>query len=240
MNELINITEKDGEHLLNARDLHNALDVGRDFSSWIKGRIEKYEFVENKDYFCSPNLGSKNCESENFCSPDLASKKGENRGGHNKIEYFLTLTMAKELAMVEDNEKGRAVRRYLISVEDKFKEMVVSGSLPVSAELNDRLTRIESMLEELKAGQKQISTSNIQDITEPKSAMLHFGAKHLLVTGKDSDFVEVDVLFKFFRSIYTVDVDSRKFMYEFPLLFVDVRLDTSRKNKALFRGCMLK
>jgi len=57
MNDLINIKviQKDfnGEkkRFVNARELHKWLGVGRDFSNWIKDRIDKYEFVEDLDYF---------------------------------------------------------------------------------------------------------------------------------------------------------------------------------------------
>ncbi len=40
--------------------LHKELKVGKDFTTWIKGRINKYEFIENDDYkFCSPKRGAK-------------------------------------------------------------------------------------------------------------------------------------------------------------------------------------
>lgn len=64
MNDLINIKviQKDfnGEkkRFVNARELHNWLKVGRDFSTWIKDRIEKYDFTENLDYFIAfPQFG---------------------------------------------------------------------------------------------------------------------------------------------------------------------------------------
>ena len=50
MNELIKIesAEIGGETIqtCNARDLHTKLGVGKDFSTWIKDRIEKYGFEE--------------------------------------------------------------------------------------------------------------------------------------------------------------------------------------------------
>ena len=57
MTELINIKviqkEIDGDkkRFVNARELHQWLGVGRDFSNWIKDRIAKYDFMENLDYF---------------------------------------------------------------------------------------------------------------------------------------------------------------------------------------------
>ncbi len=42
---------------VNARDLHAFLEVGKDFSSWIKDRIEKYEFIENQDFVVFTQTG---------------------------------------------------------------------------------------------------------------------------------------------------------------------------------------
>lgn len=107
MNELIKLgSSKVGEgevQTVNARDLHAFLEVGKDFSTWIKDRIEQYGFVENQDFVCSPILVS------------------EGRGGHNRKDYHLTLDMAKELAMVERNEKGKQARQYFLECERRAK-----------------------------------------------------------------------------------------------------------------------
>lgn len=50
INELIPIQENNGQRAVNARDLHAFLQVGKDFSNWIKGRVDKYDFVEGKDF----------------------------------------------------------------------------------------------------------------------------------------------------------------------------------------------
>ncbi|WP_349934562.1 antA/AntB antirepressor family protein [Acetobacter sp. A11-2] len=86
---------------VNARDLHTGLQVRRDFSNWIKGRVSRFGFVEHQDFESYADLSS----------PDLASPKA--RAQETK-EYRLTLDMAKELSMVENNEKGRLARRYFI------------------------------------------------------------------------------------------------------------------------------
>jgi phage anti-repressor protein len=93
------------EQCVNARDLHHFLDVGRDFSNWVKARIEEYQFVEGQDFI--------------VCSPKRATKQ---RGGSNRLDYFLTLEMGKELSMIENNDKGRKVRRYFIECERRAKQ----------------------------------------------------------------------------------------------------------------------
>ncbi|AGF74147.1 anti-repressor protein [Bartonella australis AUST/NH1] len=83
---------------VNARDLHAFLEIGKDFSNWIKDRISKYEFTEGSDYTLT------------------LAKIGERQNVVLK-EYHLSLNMAKELSMVERNEKGRQARQYFIECE---------------------------------------------------------------------------------------------------------------------------
>ncbi len=90
------------EQLVNARELWQALGVGKDFSNWIKDRIEKYGFKEGIDF-----------------SPVLAKSSG----GRPATEYILRLDTAKEIAMVENNEMGRTIRRYLIEVEKRYHSL---------------------------------------------------------------------------------------------------------------------
>jgi len=106
MNELIKIENKNGIETVNARELHEFLEVGKDFTNWIKDRIEKYDFKDGVDY--------------TTCSPNLAT---EIHGGHNKKEYYISLDMAKELSMVENNDKGKEARKYFIEVEKAAKQM---------------------------------------------------------------------------------------------------------------------
>lgn len=77
---------------IDARILHKELKVGKDFTTWLKGRISKYEFVENEDWKLDlPNLANQN-----------------SRGGDRKSKiYSLTLNMAKELSMVEKIRNSR-------------------------------------------------------------------------------------------------------------------------------------
>lgn len=61
MNDLIKVeVHGDGVQTCNARDLHAFLEVGRDFTSWIKARIEKYQFVDGEDFTTSTDLRSPN------------------------------------------------------------------------------------------------------------------------------------------------------------------------------------
>ncbi|EGC6661737.1 phage antirepressor Ant [Escherichia coli] len=93
--------------LVNARDLHSFLGVGRMFAHWVKERIAEYGFVESLDYIL-------------ICQNGQTKGRG---GDRRRKDYHLTLDTAKELAMVERNEKGRQIRRYFIECEKKLRNI---------------------------------------------------------------------------------------------------------------------
>jgi phage anti-repressor protein len=90
--------------MCDARALHTYLEVGKVFASWFAERVEKFGFEENQDFI----FASQNGEAKN-----------EGRGGHNRKDYHLTLNMAKELGMLENNDKGRSIRKYFIEMEQR-------------------------------------------------------------------------------------------------------------------------
>lgn len=103
MNELISIKKQlisnTEVNAVNARELHQFLEVETRFDTWISRRISEYDFVINSD----------------FCT--ILSKSN---GGRPAAEYFISLDMAKELSMVERNEKGKQARKYFIECEKKL------------------------------------------------------------------------------------------------------------------------
>lgn len=123
---------------VDARALHQALEVKRDFSNWIKARIEKYGFVQNQDYEKSSMIPS---------SPKMAN--GDFKGLRTPFEYRLSLDMGKELAMVENNERGRMVRRYFIECERRLLE-TPAPALPALSTVEGRRT-LNSLVREWAA-----------------------------------------------------------------------------------------
>lgn len=104
MNEIINITtatiNNEEVNAVNARDLWKFLESQQEFANWIKNRIKEYGFEEGKDFLI------------------ILSKSH----GRPRKDYAITLDMAKELAMVENNEQGKKARRYFIEVEKQYRE----------------------------------------------------------------------------------------------------------------------
>jgi phage anti-repressor protein len=144
MNELIKIGESGkGTLVVNARDLHAYLGVGQDFSNWLKARLRKYGFQEGVDYariFYDID-GKKISLAKN-------GESNESQFEHVfRIEYALTLDCAKEIAMVQNNDKGRELRKYFIEVEKKYKAKellalqpaIIPAKLYSISEVADRL-----------------------------------------------------------------------------------------------------
>lgn len=121
MNDLIKIQPQaiGGQTIetVNARDLHGFLESRQDFSDWIKNRIQQYGFAEGVDYLI-----------HKFMDNPL--------GGRPTIDYHISIDMAKELAMVERNDKGRQARQYFIECERRLKQPATPVMLsPVESDL---------------------------------------------------------------------------------------------------------
>lgn len=133
---LIPISENNGKRAVSARDLHTFLESKQEFANWIKNRIEKYDLVENVDYV----VFDKSVKNPN--------------GGRPQIEYALTIDAAKELSMVEGNEKGKQARRYFIACEKKLTELAAPSYM-----IEDPIKRAEKWIEEQKQ-LKQLAAEN--------------------------------------------------------------------------------
>ena len=104
--------------LIDARILHQQLKSGRQFTDWIKNRIEDFGFKPGEDFFTELRKTS----------------------GRPAMEVHLTIDMAKELSMLERNEIGRAMRRYFILKEKESRKPVINFE-PLAGFKLDEFTR---------------------------------------------------------------------------------------------------
>ncbi|EHP0949114.1 antA/AntB antirepressor family protein [Campylobacter coli] len=120
----------------NAREIFCFLKIDTQFSIWLERRILHYNFIENQDYII-----------------ELVYTKGRPRK-----EYYVTLDMAKELCMVENNEKGRQARRYFIECEKRLKnleaeqmqKLAFRQSLGYKSQLKQQKQKYENEIKALK------------------------------------------------------------------------------------------
>ncbi|EHO1594135.1 antA/AntB antirepressor family protein [Campylobacter coli] len=120
----------------NAREIFQFLNSEQEYSNWIKNRISHYNFIENQDYII-----------------ELVYTKGRPRK-----EYYVTLDMAKELCMVENNEKGRQARCYFIECEkrlknleqEKMQKLAFHQSLGYKSQLKQQKEKYENKIKALQ------------------------------------------------------------------------------------------
>ena len=135
MNELIQISSAivggNESETVNARDLHVFIESSQDFSTWIRKRVKQYGFEEGKDYLLHKIV------------EQVPHQGGARTSG--RTEYIITLDMAKELAMVERNVKGKAVREYFIACERKVQDDLRLQNQQMQAMLPDmeRMAELE-------------------------------------------------------------------------------------------------
>jgi phage anti-repressor protein len=102
-----------GAQLVDGRALHRFLEVDARFNDWIARRLADYDFCEGEDFY------------------SVLSKKGK---GRPSMEYQLTLDMAKELSMIERNDKGKQARRYFIECEKRLHKVAPSDAMTIMAQ----------------------------------------------------------------------------------------------------------
>lgn len=116
MNELFNVTTNGDKLTLSARELHKELNVTDRFTRWFE-RMGKYGFEENIDF------------------TSVKSSTLVNNGATRELQdYQITLDMAKEIAMLQRNEKGKQIRKKLIELEKAWNspEKVMARALDIA------------------------------------------------------------------------------------------------------------
>ena len=125
MNEIIKIENKNGIETVNAYELYEFLEIKSKFADWIKNKIKQYDFKENTDFI-------------------KVSKKLETSGGlQTGIEYHISISMAKDLSMVENNKKGKQAREYFKNCEKALKNVQLNIAEIVAAEIKKQLKTVK-------------------------------------------------------------------------------------------------
>ena len=120
MNELLKIDTSNAERItVSARDLYEFLEATERFNSWFD-RMKQYGLTEGEDF--NP-LKSLRVQTEG------------NREVQREVDdYQLTIDTAKQIAMLQRNEKGTQARKYFIQVENAWNspEKVMARALEIA------------------------------------------------------------------------------------------------------------
>ena len=177
INELIPIQENNGSKAVNARDLHSFLESKQDFSNWIKGRINKYDFVEGKDFetlYFDYKGNLLNIRHNNFI------ESGNQQV--SKIEYALSIGMAKELSMLENNERGKQARKYFIACEENKRELSRKELLLIALQAEEDKERLQLELQHKQLALEVKSQENevLKNTVTTQAPMVEYVATTLL------------------------------------------------------------
>ncbi|HGN4732224.1 TPA: phage antirepressor KilAC domain-containing protein [Streptococcus pyogenes] len=129
MNHLINVTlNENQEPVVSGRDLHKVLEIKTQYTKWLE-RMSEYGFVENEDFMA------------------ISQKRLTAQGNQTEYtDHVLKLDMAKEIAMLQRNEKSKEVRKYFIQVEKDFNspEKIMARALLMA---DKKVHKLESQIE---------------------------------------------------------------------------------------------
>lgn len=129
-NELVPVYETStGEKVVYGSELHAVLEVKTPYKDWSTRRLNDIDAIENEDF-----------QAAQICAPS----------GQTKKDHIIKLDSAKEMAMLERNEKGKQVRRYFIQVEKKYKEKLKPKIPQTYLEALKELVAVEEEKERLQ------------------------------------------------------------------------------------------
>lgn len=128
MNNLINITlNENQEPVVSGRQLHETLGIKTEYKKWFS-RMTEYGFNENEDFL------------------KVTQKCLTSSTGQNATDHIIKLDMAKEIAMIQRTDKGKAVRQYFIQVEKDFNspEKIMARALLMA---DKKVHKLEAQIE---------------------------------------------------------------------------------------------
>lgn len=137
MNDIIKVNYNTDQPTVSARELHEFLEVKDPYRNWFP-RMCEYGFEESKDF-------------RTFLC--------ETSGGRPKHDAEITIDMAKELCMLQRNERGKQARQYFLQLERDWNspEKVMARALQIA----------EKKINTLSA---ELSKATVQNtIMQPKS-----------------------------------------------------------------------
>jgi len=153
MNELIKIEVKDGQQLASGRELHKFLEIGTEYMKWFS-RMINYGFVENVDFI----VIVKNDEDDTAFG-----------GIRKSTDHLIKLNMAKEISMLQRNEKGKEARTYFIKCEEAWNspEMILARANQIQSRMiEDYAKKIEVLENKIQEDKPKVEFYN--DVTDSK------------------------------------------------------------------------
>ena len=198
MNELIKIEMNENQEIIvSGRELHKGLGVESRYNDWFK-RMLKYGFEENLDYIA------------------ITQKKVTAQGNETTyIDHVIKLDMAKEICMLQRNDKGKKFRKYFIECEKRLKEQQLP-QLTRKEELQLQLFSEDSL--EVVNAHKELVKIEVEEATKPLLGKIEEEKQEIINSGIVSENEFAD---------YEKDWYGQSFLRIAPVVSIEEKLDES-------------
>lgn len=211
-NELVPVYETStGEKVVYGSELHEVLGVKSRYREWIDRRLNDIEALENED----------------FQGAEISAPSGQTRKDH-----IIKLDTAKEMAMLERNEKGKQVRRYFIQIEKKYKSAVSTAQ-----ELSPQLQLLINMeLEQKRQAEK------LEEVEGKMDSIREVVALSPTQWRKDTSSLinKIALSMGGYEHIRVVREESYKLLEQRMGVALNIRLTNKKKTMALNGICKSK
>lgn len=130
MNEILTINYESGEPTVSARDLHEKLNIGTQYTKWFE-RMAEYGFSENVDFQA------------------ISQKRLTAQGNETTyIDHNISIDMAKQICMIQRSSEGKRIRQYFIDLEKAWNtpEQIFARALKMADKTIESLKKDNAVL----------------------------------------------------------------------------------------------
>lgn len=203
---------------------------GTRFDLWIKKRINKYNFIKNEDYITVYKK-----EHAQFSDEEINRMTSQKRSSYGiSTEYTLTLDMAKQLCMIENNERGNLCRRYFIIIERTFREH--GDWIMTRLDEKQNANILKSKLGEWAS--RKLDCYDIKAICAREFNMIN---KNLTGNTALEIKLKLGYLDKITRNHLTKEInESINYLQEFDINLLECNIDFETRNNMILNVCNSK
>ncbi len=168
---LVPVYETDiGERVVYGSELHEVLGAPSVYREWIKRRFSDIDAVENEDF-----------QGVEISTPSRQTRK----------DHIIKLDTAKEMAMLERNEKGKQVRRYFIEIEKKYRmpRVPVTPMPPIRDPMQDLSPQLQLLISmELKQKETDRKVAELEGMARRQGEAMQAVKEAMADIGQGKEF----------------------------------------------------
>lgn len=179
---------------VSGRELHAALGIETPYHKWFP-RMCEYGFMENEDYTTMDKIVHR---ADGSVMPQT------------QHDHQLTIPMAKELCMLQRNEKGKMFRQYFIEIENAWNtpEMVMGRALHIAdAKIKMLTATVSDLNHEIEEAKPKVEFYNA--VADTKDCLKVRAFSKLCY--KDGMKIGQNKLFKWFRANHYMNANNEPY-----------------------------